>query len=108
MSQSRQVDLNALWRYVTDRVKAQVTLPGLWRAMEAARPITIEADELVLGYGVSESHQRGLLMDNQHRNLIEQILESATHHRLRVRLIEGETAADWEAAKRLQAEAARL
>ena len=39
-----QIDLNALWKYVTDQVKQRTTLPSLWRSMEGARPLTIEND----------------------------------------------------------------
>ncbi|HTE21019.1 MAG TPA: hypothetical protein VK689_21850, partial [Armatimonadota bacterium] len=98
----------ALWKYVTDRVKDEITLPSLWRAMEAARPLTIENDELVLGYSVTTADQRGLLLDNRHRNVIELAIEKATRKRLRLNIIIGETLEDWEAMKVQQAEAARM
>lgn len=102
------VDLNALWKYVTDRIKAQVTMPGLWRAMEAAKPVTLEEDQLVLGFGPSEGHQGGLLMDHRHKNMIEQVLEQATRKRLRIHVMAGETLEEWEASKAAQAEAVKL
>lgn len=52
--------------------------------------------------------QAGLMMDVQNKNLIEQVIESATRKRLRIRVIDGETLADWEALKQLQVEAKRL
>jgi hypothetical protein len=109
MSQA-PVNVEALWRYVTDQVKARVTLPGLWRAMEAARPITLEleTDRLVLGFNVQDAHQGGLLLDVRHRNVIEQTLEAATRKRLRIEIINGETLADWEMLKQNQVEAQRL
>lgn len=103
-----QIDLNALWKYVTDQVKNRTTLPSLWRSMEGARPLTVEDDELILGYQAGLSMQAGLMMDVQNKNLIEQVLESATRKRLRIRVIDGETLADWEAYKLQQAEAKRL
>jgi len=108
MSQAPNIDLNALWRYVTDQVKAQVTLPGLWRSMEAAHPLALENDELILGFSVSTSHQKGLLIDSRHRNVIEQVLQAATRKRLAIRLIDGETVEDWETYKLNQTEAQRL
>jgi hypothetical protein len=108
MSQAPQIDLNALWKYVTDQVKARTTLPGLWRAMEAARPITIESDELVIGFDSGTVHQSHLLLDNRFRNTIEQTLQAATRKRLTLRTIIGETIADWETYKAQQVEAARL
>lgn len=103
-----QIDLNALWKYVTDQVKHRTTQPTLWRSMEGARPLIIEDDELILGYQAELSMQAGLMMDVQNKNLIEQVIESATRKRLRIRVIDGETLADWEALKQLQVEAKRL
>lgn len=102
------IDLNALWKYVTDRVKAQVTQPSLWRAMEAARPVVLEDDLLVLGFAPADSHQGGLLQDQRHKNVIEQVLEQATRKRLRVHIMAGETLEEWEAYKAAQAEAGKL
>ncbi|MGV3720226.1 MAG: hypothetical protein ACO1SX_04880, partial [Actinomycetota bacterium] len=103
-----QIDLNALWKYVTDQVKSRTTQPSLWRSMEGARPLTIEDEELILGYQAELSMQAGLMMDVQNKNLIEQVIESATRKRLRIRVIDGETLADWEAYKQQQVEAKRL
>ena len=61
-----------------------------------------------MGYQPGLSMQAGLMMDVQNRNLIEQVLESATRRRIRLRVIDGETLADWEAYKAQQAEAKRL
>jgi hypothetical protein len=108
MTQAPRVDLQALWRYVTEQVKGKITRPNLWRAMEAAKPITLENDELVLGFDAATAHQGTQITDNQTRNTIEQILEAATRRRLKVRIIQGESLADWEAIKAAQVEAARL
>ncbi|MFN3652518.1 MAG: hypothetical protein ACK47B_23320 [Armatimonadota bacterium] len=108
MSQPPQVDLNVLWRYVTDQMKARVSLPALWRALEAARPLTIENDELVLGYVVTEMHRSGLLLDNRHRNLIEQLIQHAVKRPLRIHVFQGETLEDWAVHKQNREEAARL
>jgi hypothetical protein len=76
--------------------------------MEAARPIVIEGEELILGFSGAEGHQSGLLLDARNRNVIEQVIERATRKRLRLRVITGETLQDWEAYRASQAEAARL
>jgi hypothetical protein len=99
MSQTPSIDLNALWRYVTDQIKNKITLPSLWRSMEGARPLTIEDDELILGYQAGLSMQSGLMMDIHHRNAIEQVLEAATRKRLRIRVIDGDSLEDWAAYK---------
>jgi hypothetical protein len=107
MSQEGQTDLNALWTQVTDEVKARIVMPSLWRAMEAGKPLAIEEGELVLGFGAGMG-QGGLLMDQRHRNVIEQILEEKTHQRLRLHLIDGDTLEDWELIKQQRIEAERL
>jgi hypothetical protein len=107
MSEPKQVDLDALWQYVTQQVKGEIVLPSLWRAMEAARPMLISGDELVLGFPGAQAHQRGLLLDVRHRNFIEQTLERATRLNLRLRLIEGDTLADWEMAQQQAVEAGK-
>ncbi len=108
MSQTPQVDVKALWRYVVAQVKAQTATPGLWRAMEAGHPIALEEEELVIGYSGENSHQKGLLVDVRNRNLVEQILLAASRRKFRLRIIEGETLGDWEAVKAAEQEAARL
>jgi len=105
---SQNIDLNALWQYVTNQVKNQITLPSLWRSMEAARPLTIDDDTLVLGFVAAEAHQMGLLMDNKHRNIIEQCLHQATRLRLKIHPMAAESVADWEAYKLTLSEGARL
>lgn len=102
------IDLNALWKYVTGRVKSEVTQPGLWRAMEAAKPVALEEDLLVLGFAPQDSHQGGLLQDVRYKNVIEQVLEQATRKRLRVHIMAGESLEEWEAYKAAQAEAGKL
>lgn len=99
MSQTPSIDLNALWRYVTDQIKDRITLPSLWRSMEGARPLTIEDDELILGYQAGLSMQSGLMMDIHNRNAIEQVLESATRKRLKIRVIDGDSLEDWTSYK---------
>jgi len=108
MSGQPSIDLDALWKYVTDKVKGQITLPGLWRAMEAARPLVLDGEILVLGFSGPDAHQAGHLMDHRHKNIIEQVLETATRKRLKIHPMAAESAADWEAYKQSQAEGQKL
>jgi hypothetical protein len=108
MSQSPQIDVHALWGYVTQQVKNQITLPSLWRALEAARPLTLEGDQLIIGFGAADAHQSGLLETTQNRNVIEQVMSAATRRQLRLRIIPGDTLADWELAKQKDVESALL
>lgn len=108
MSQTPQVNLTALWRYVIDQVKTQTSTPGLWRSMEAATPIALENEELVIGYSGENAHQKSLLVQGQNRNMVDQILHAAARRPIRLRIIEGDSLQDWEAAKLSEQEGARL
>ena len=108
MSQAPGVNVTALWRWVTDQMKARTTQPALWRALEAAIPITVEGEELVIGYSTAAADQKGLLMDSRTQNTIEQVIEQGTRRRFRLRLIEGESLQDWEVEKQREVEGARL
>jgi hypothetical protein len=101
-------DAQRLWRAAMEKVKVRLVLPGVWRAMEAARPLIVEGDTLVLGFPPSLSHQGGLLTDSKNNNIIERALEEEAGRPLRLRLIEGETLQDWLATKRRDEEAAAL
>lgn len=101
-------DLTPFWKYVTEQVMNRITMPAVWRAMAAAHPITIEDDELILGFETGDMHESGLLLDHRHRNIIEQIIESATRRRLKLRIIAGKTMEDWVYAQQAEVEAARL
>lgn len=108
MSTQPQINVAALWKYVSDHMKNQITLPSLWRALEAAVPLTIENDEFILGFAGEAAPQAGILQNNQYRNMLEQVIESATRRRLKLRFISGDTLADWEAEKARVVEAQRL
>src|SRR5947199_10553758 len=108
MSQPQVPNLEPLWKYVTEQVKSKITMPALWRAMEAATPLALNGDELILGYDPGEMHQSGLVLDHRHKNVIEQIIEAATHRRLKLRVIPGKTLEDWQLAQETEIEGARL
>lgn len=97
-----------LWRGALEKVKVRLVQPGVWRAMEAARPLIVEGDSLVLGFPPSVAHEGGLLRDSKNTNVIEQALAEEAGRPLRLRLIEGETLDDWHAYQRRDQEAAAL
>src|SRR4051794_33751289 len=100
-----RAQVERLWRGTTEKGKSRLVLPGVWRAMEAARPLTINGDHLVIGFSASRSHEGGLLMDSKNNNIIERALEEEAGRPLRIRIIEGESLDDWETAKRRDQEA---
>jgi hypothetical protein len=108
MSQVRRIDVNKLWKWVIEQVKAETQTPGLWRSMEAASPIVVEDDEVVLGFSIAHAQLRGLLLDKRHQRMIEQIIERGVQRKLRLRIIDGETLADWETHKENERVASEL
>jgi hypothetical protein len=97
-----------LWRGALEKVKVRLVVPGVWRAMEAARPLLVEGDTLVLGFPASVAHEGGLLRDTKNSNIIERALEEEAGRPLRLRFIEGDTLEDWQAYQRRDAEAAAM
>lgn len=108
MSTQPSINVVALWKYVSDHMKNQITLPSLWRALEAAVPLTIENDEFIIGFAGEAAPQAGILQNNQYRNMLEQVIEAATRRRLKLRFISGDTLDDWEAEKARVLEAQKL
>jgi hypothetical protein len=103
-----QPDVNRVWQATTEKIKLRLVLPSVWRAMEAARPLTIDGDTLVLGFSPDRSHEGGLLLDAKTNNIIERALEEEAGRSLRLRIIEGDSLDDWTATKRREAEAASM
>ena len=108
MSDTPAVDVRALWTFVTAQVKQEIVMPALWRALEAAHPIAIENGELVVGFSGEGAQHVGQLLSNQNRIKIEQVLIKATRLQLRIRVIDGTSLADWEAAKQTDLEGVRM
>lgn len=95
-----------VWREATDVVLIRSDRFGpLNQAMEAAVPITIDEDTLVLTMPGSERHIAGHLDTAANRNAILNALELVAGRRLDFRLIEGSTVEDWEQVKQRDANA---
>lgn len=90
--------LHQLWTNTTETVKKIIVLPSLWHAMEAAVPIAIEDDRLILGLAAGEFNRAGLITTSDHRNIIEKVLGENFGRRLSFEVIEGTTLKDWEFA----------
>jgi hypothetical protein len=95
-----------IWHQVTEKVKQRIVLPGLWRAMEAARALTVDDGLFILAFPPQVSHDAGLLLDSKNLNIIERALEEESGQPLRLKIIQGETLDDWLQQKRRDEEAA--
>jgi len=90
-----------IWRETTDVVLLRSDRFGpLNQAMQAAIPITLDEDLLVLSMPGAERHLSGHMETAANRNAILNALELTSGRRLDFRLIEGSSAEDWEALKK--------
>ncbi len=89
-----------VWREATDVVLIRSDRFGpLNQAMQAAIPITLDEDLLVLTMPGSERHLAGHLETASNRNSILNALELVTGRRIGFRVIDGSTVEDWEQLK---------
>ncbi len=95
-----------IWRESTDVVLIRSDRFGpLNQAMQAAVPITLDGDLLVLAMPGSERHLAGHMETAANRNSIVNALELTSGQRLSFRIIDGTTVEDWEALKKGEAKA---
>ncbi len=101
-------DLVEVWKSSLPAVLNNVTGRGVWTALNAAVPITVEEGVLVLGIPQNDTELAGhLRLPNTSRN-IEVAFSKAYGENVRVRIIGGTTDADWEVQKRRDAERRRM
>jgi hypothetical protein len=89
-----------IWRESTDVVLIRSDRFGpLNQAMQAAVPITLDDDLLVITMPGSERHLAGHMQTAANRNAIVNALELTSGQRLDFRIIDGTTVEEWEALK---------
>ena len=88
-----------MWDQVFARVQRAVNVPMLWLAMQAARPVTIDGSFFVLGLAKDQWYLAVNLETFENVSAIEDALRDVSGRILALRLIEGTTLADWQAAR---------
>ncbi len=101
-------DLAQVWAEVLPDIRKGVTGVGVWAALNAAKPLTIEDGVLVMGLQHSEAELAGHLRLPQARRLIETEVGRGMGQSLTLRVIEGCTLDDWATEKIRDAEKRRL
>lgn len=104
----KQIDINVLWDEVVDNVKHKVIHPTLWRTLEKAGPVLIDGKFFVVGFKPTDFNMSGHLTSAEHRNAIESALQEYSGERLVLRVIEGQTAADWKHVLDQEADAGKI
>ena len=101
-------DAAAIWSQVLPEIRKGVTGVGVWAAINACKPITMEDGVLVVGLAHQDSELSGHLRVPSTKRLIEDLTAKAHGSPIQLRVIDGVTVADWETAKRRDSESRRL
>jgi len=95
-----------IWREATEVVLLRSDRFGpLNQAMQAAIPITLDDDILVLSMPGSERHLTGHMDTAANRNSIVNALELVTGGRVDFRIVDGSSVEDWERLKEVEKKA---
>ncbi|MFQ3588416.1 MAG: hypothetical protein SNJ74_10105 [Fimbriimonadaceae bacterium] len=97
-----------VWQNVLPTVKNGVTGVGVWTALNSCVAVSLEDGTLVLGLPHRDGELAGHLRIPQTQQLIESVVSRELGQPIKVRVIEGTTAQDWENVKRRDEEARRL
>jgi hypothetical protein len=101
-------DAAEIWKVALPVIRTKVTGVGVWSALNASIPLAFEDDVLVLGLRPRDGDLSGHLKMVQTKRIIDLEVSRVLGKESQVRVIEGDTPADWDRAKRRDAEAARL
>lgn len=97
----RHPTMEKIWRETADVVLLRSDRFGpLHQAMQAALPVTLDGNLLVITMPGSERHLAGHMETAANRNSILNALELVSGDRLDFRIIDGATAEEWEGLKR--------
>lgn len=94
-----RTSLPTLWATCVERLKDRVNNRSFWEAIEQTRPITIEDDTLIIGLEPGEYHRASHIQQTATMHAVVNTVKEIFNQPLQVRLIEGTTLEDWEAAK---------
>jgi hypothetical protein len=97
-----------IWAQTVEQVKLRVSHRSLWESLEKAVGIAIEDGTLIVGMNPRHLNEAGHMQTSEHQNAIETAASRLAGQPLKLRVIEGETAADWEAAKVRDAKVAAM
>jgi len=101
-------DIVQVWNEALPTVRAGVTGVGVWAALNSSVPVALEDGTFVLGLASKDGELSGHLRMVQTKKLIETEVSKRVGTPVQARIIDGTTQADWERAKRKDAEGRRL
>src|SRR5688572_28003497 len=101
-------DLAEIWKKTLPEIRNGVTGVGVWTALNTARPLAVEDGVLILGLPHTDMELSGHLKLPATKRIIESLIGAELGSPISLRVIDGNTAEDWETAKRRDVEARRL
>jgi hypothetical protein len=105
---SENLSAQEIWAKTVEQVKLRVSHRSLWETLEKAVGIAIEDGILIVGMNARNFNEAGHMQTSEHRNAIETTASQLFGQPLKIRVIEGETLAEWEAAKVRDAKVAAM
>lgn len=102
MTEYSQQQVHQAWLVAAERIKDRVIAPSLYRAVEAGVGITIDEGFFVLGFSGADMPFAGHLRSSQHLAIVEQCIAEAVGQKLRLKIVDGTTVADYLNQKSLQ------
>jgi len=101
-------ELADVWKASLPKILSNVTGRGIWTALNAAVPVTLEDGVFVLGIEFRDSELGGHLRMASTSQMIERAVAGVLGTPIKLRVIDGATVADWEVVKRRDVERRRL
>ncbi len=98
------IDLQKLWQAVNQALRRQPVSRAVWEAADAAVPLELDGEMLVLGFEPRDMRHASYLETTVNKARIQEILQAKTGKRLDVRCIEGTAPDTWENTKAREAE----
>jgi len=99
MSELTGKQAHQAWLVAAEKVKDRVIAPTLYRALELPTGIALDGDEFILGFSNADLPMAGHLRSAQYKAIIDQCVSEVVKKKVRVRIIEGTGAEDYERYK---------
>jgi hypothetical protein len=97
-----------LWAKTVEQVKLRVNHRSLWETLEKTVGIAFDDGTLIVGMNARNFNEAGHMQTSEHRNAIESTASALAGKPLRIRVIEGETPAEWAATQQRDARVAAM
>jgi len=88
-----------VWRKAVTLVKDRVMQMSLWQTLEQSHGLVLDSDTFVVGVPSRIINRASYLTSAEYRNAIEKALTTVVGRTTTLRVIEGDTIADWETLK---------